>query len=1181
MRRKLGYDLTPGSRGVWRAENTVQRIRISFSAEGVRVVPLSPGRTGWEWGFSLSHYGMSDDLRGAGYPSLQVMENRLEFVRGRVGEWFQNGPKGLEHGIEIPFPGEPGLFYLDFLLAGSLSPKVSEDGQRVEFRDGSGAPVLVYRELRGTDAEGRDVSVRWERREGPRDAGGDLRLVVQGSDQAFPIRIMGLLGTPKGWAGGPPRARAATEAAVLAVPVNDQCGGAEVIPGPGPFPYLSSVVDITDATTTGDPPTPSCQANVSHSVWFAFTPVTGTGYTFSVCAGDPTATTVEDTVLAIYSAAGSCTGLAEPAGGCDDDSCASGGLQSVISNITLAAGSTYYIVAWKFDSTTPALGAGNLQLQVVQHPPSGSAPANDLCSGSEVIPGAGPFPYLGAVTADISGATTSGDPPSPSCQANVSRSLWYSFTPAASGRYTFSVCADAPTGTTVDDTVMAIYSGSGACSGFAEVAGGCDDDSCFSEAGQSVIYGISLTAGTNYHIVVWQYGTPAPSIGNTAVQMRVSQVVAPPNDTCASSPVLSLDNPVSGTTVAAVNDTQLPAGSGCFTGIGQTTSTAPGADVAYRFTAPAAGQYSFRLSDYEAGKNAVLYVSTDCPSGVSPLPIAGCLGAANRTTASAEEVKCLPLIAGQAVHAYVDEHTATTGSAFTLEVNRCRDETEPNGAPAAAGEPACGMEGSIAPAGDIDFYTLGSPETGARVFAMVDGVAGNSTDFDLRVTSDVDTMEYDDLNNDVPFGTVAPNASGTRLNGTASHLRVTHYSAAAQAEPYRVYAAVQPPSTTATPEVEPNNAVPTATGAVNEYYSGRLSDAGDVDFFSFLGVAGELIQIGLDLDPTRDNTPFNGSLALLDSSGATLRLVNDLSSGSSTVPGTGSLTATTPSSPGEAIAYRIRSSGTCYVKVAWSGGTPGDYLLSISHDCRVSPPTDLAVIQTDTPDPVLHGGEVTYSVTVSNLGPHSASVVTLRDDLPAGSVFIAASPTQGTCTGSGPVICHLGTLGAGASARVSIAVSAPQASGPISNRARVTTAVVDTSPANDASSETTLVELALDGDGDGVPDASDCAPANAEAWNVPGEATGLAFDAGSDALLQWSPPSIPGGTVVYYDLLRSTTANSFLLATCQATNITATSATDSSVPATAFHYLVRARNACGGNLGTDSSGAPRVAGACP
>jgi uncharacterized repeat protein (TIGR01451 family) len=222
---------------------------------------------------------------------------------------------------------------------------------------------------------------------------------------------------------------------------------------------------------------------------------------------------------------------------------------------------------------------------------------------------------------------------------------------------------------------------------------------------------------------------------------------------------------------------------------------------------------------------------------------------------------------------------------------------------------------------------------------------------------------------------------------------------------------------------------------------------------------------------------------------------------------------------------------------------------------------------------------VTYSITVRNLGAYPASVVALRDDLPAGSALISASATQGTCTGSGPVICHLGDLGSGGSADVTVIVAAPVTEGPITNLARASMAVRESSPGNETTSETTQVR-STDSDGDGVSDASDCAPSNPSVWAAPGEALGLLFPSGK-TLLQWSVPSAPGGVAVQYDLLRSGTASNFLSPACVASNITATSASDPTVPGAVFFYLVRSENVCGGNLGMRSGGTPRTGGSCP
>lgn len=583
------------------------------------------------------------------------------------------------------------------------------------------------------------------------------------------------------------------------------------------------------------------------------------------------------------------------------------------------------------------------------------APANDTCAGAEVIPPAGPFPYLTTVTADITDATSAGDPPLPTCQTSVSRSIWYRFTPTATATYIISSCADVPTGTTVDDTVMAIYtSSSGNCGGTytqipdAADTDGCDDDSCASEAFQSVIT-TRLNAGTAYFIVVWEFGGTPPTAGNTAVQLQVSRLLPPANDSCASPTALTLNTPVNGTTVAALNDYQL-SGSACFTGVGQTASTATGRDVVYSFTAPTAANYSFRVTGYDFNKNLVLYVASTCPAGIPPVTVGSCLGAANRDPAStAEEVKCLALAASQQVFVFVDENTLTAGTTFTIEATRCDQETEANNTPGTANAvtlPVMGIEGSISAAGDVDFYALGTVAAGSRVFAMVDGVAANAEDFDLRLTTTTDTLQYDDNSNDAQFGSGSPNIEGTPTPGVATSLflRVNNLAGAAS-EPYRLYAVVQPPGSnpgcnncSATTETEPNNKLDQANAASNNYFYGNLSGPApstDVDIYRFLAQAGTLVYLGLDGDPLRNNTPINAQLELLDSGGASLMLVNDVHQASSTTSGAGSLTATTPFSPGEALVYRVTTSGTYYAKVSIGNSSAGstgagDYLLSIS-----------------------------------------------------------------------------------------------------------------------------------------------------------------------------------------------------------------------------------------------------------
>ncbi len=324
----------------------------------------------------------------------------------------------------------------------------------------------------------------------------------------------------------------ATPAAQAAPPANDQASGAELVPGSS-FPVLSSTVaDISDATTTGDPPVPSCQPNVSRSIWFKITPDQTAPYRIWAAAeGGLTATTVDDTVLAVYTSAGGAAGPftevpTSPAAGtdgCDDDGATTEDLQARINSTRLTAGTEYWIVVWKFGASAPTAGNTAVQIRIDRI-------FNDTAADAELIPG-NSFPVLSSTVANITNATTTGDPPVPSCQSSVSRSMWFKFTPDQTTPYRIWAAAEGPTATTVDDTVMAVYTSAGGAAGpFTELptnvgAGtdGCDDDSATTEALQSRINSTQLNAGTEYWIVVWKFGATAPTVGNTTVQIRIDR----------------------------------------------------------------------------------------------------------------------------------------------------------------------------------------------------------------------------------------------------------------------------------------------------------------------------------------------------------------------------------------------------------------------------------------------------------------------------------------------------------------------------------------------------------------------------------------------------------------------------------------------------------------------------------
>ncbi len=89
---------------------------------------------------------------------------------------------------------------------------------------------------------------------------------------------------------------------------------------------------------------------------------------------------------------------------------------------------------------------------------------------------------------------------------------------------------------------------------------------------------------------------------------------------------------------------------------------------------------------------------------------------------------------------------------------------------------------------------------------------------------------------------------------------------------------------------------------------------------------------------------------------------------------------------------------------------------------------DILVTKTDAPDPVVAGTDVTYVVTVQNLGPSSASNVVLIDNLPAGVTYKSVTQGSWTCTtpAASQVRCTLASLGVTSSSVTIVATVNPE-----------------------------------------------------------------------------------------------------------------------------------------------------------
>lgn len=122
------------------------------------------------------------------------------------------------------------------------------------------------------------------------------------------------------------------------------------------------------------------------------------------------------------------------------------------------------------------------------------------------------------------------------------------------------------------------------------------------------------------------------------------------------------------------------------------------------------------------------------------------------------------------------------------------------------------------------------------------------------------------------------------------------------------------------------------------------------------------------------------------------------------------------------------------------------------------PMADLAVTQTPSTNAVLLGQDLSYSLSISNLGLQGVSSVSVTDAIPANVTFASASP--GCVFTNGMVICNLGAMNAGGSNGVTITVT-PLAVGFVTNVVSVGSELPDPAIANNSTTNVTSVTTNL------------------------------------------------------------------------------------------------------------------------
>jgi len=140
---------------------------------------------------------------------------------------------------------------------------------------------------------------------------------------------------------------------------------------------------------------------------------------------------------------------------------------------------------------------------------------------------------------------------------------------------------------------------------------------------------------------------------------------------------------------------------------------------------------------------------------------------------------------------------------------------------------------------------------------------------------------------------------------------------------------------------------------------------------------------------------------------------------------------------------------------------------------RPPPSADLSITKTNTPDPVVAGQNVTYTLQVTNpVGASAAQSVTVTDAVPANTTFVSAAVTSGpgwtvnnpSVGGTGNVVFSKASLvpGETASFQIVVKVNTGTTATTVTNTASVTSPTTDPKEDNNTATTTTTVVSAAD-----------------------------------------------------------------------------------------------------------------------
>jgi hypothetical protein len=186
--------ITPDQNGAptgFHAVHAASGLHLKFGPSGVEAAPTSAGPAEtdapWRWRMTLAGLGYADEPPSVGSADMVLTDERLEYRRRSVVEWYRNEPERLEQGFtlaERPASGPDGQ-PLRFTLTvdSDLTPRLDEAEQAITWVDADGRAGPRYSGLHAFDAHRQEVPSRlalWR---------GGVALDILDDDAEYPLTI--------------------------------------------------------------------------------------------------------------------------------------------------------------------------------------------------------------------------------------------------------------------------------------------------------------------------------------------------------------------------------------------------------------------------------------------------------------------------------------------------------------------------------------------------------------------------------------------------------------------------------------------------------------------------------------------------------------------------------------------------------------------------------------------------------------------------------------------------------------------------------------------------------------------------------------------------------------------------------------------------------------------------------